>query len=240
MWKQLRKLLRYDGSKLANIDIVNSQPFLSIILLDSDIFDKLNIKGLLSKYNPEFKFSGNISMIENMIKVNSLKDDVVAYKKSVTEGKYYEYFAEILIQKNLIPSEIMDIENDLKRAEEIRGFAKTATFRALFEKVQAKRWCAYVRAFSDCFPNVYAIFQFVKRGNNHKALACMLQRFESNLVLHNVCLDIHENYPQIPLWTIHDSIATTVNNSHIVKEYFIQHLRDIMGIEPQVLCEIWE
>jgi len=240
LWKKLRMLLRYDGSKLANIDIVNSQPFLSIILLDTDIFERLNIKGLLSKYNPEFKFSGNISMIENMIKVNSLKDDVVAYKKSVTEGKYYEYFAEILIQKNLIPSEITNIDNDLKRAEEIRGFAKTATFRALFEKVQAKRWCAYVRAFSNCFPNVYAIFQFVKRGNNHKALACMLQRFESNLVLHNVCLDIHENYPQIPLWTIHDSIATTVNNSHIVKEYFIQHLRDIMGIEPQVLCEIWE
>lgn len=255
LYKKLRKFLKYNNQKLANIDIVNSQPFLSLILLDINLFERMNIKSLIAKYNPLFKSSQYINednnvvivdskystMVVNMIKKFSSEKDVVDFKKSVISGTYYEDFAKILIDRNLIPTNILSIQDENERLEVIRKFAKNATFRALFEKVNARRWSEYVRAFADCFPNVFKIFQFVKKGkNNHSTLACMLQRFESYLVLHNVCVDIHKNYPDIPIFTIHDSIATTESNSEIVLEIFKKNLQKIMGITPSLNVDIWE
>jgi hypothetical protein len=94
--------------------------------LDTDIFERMNIKGLIAKYNPVFRSSHNINrnitMIENMIRVNSVKADVIAYKKAVIEGRYYECFAEILIQKNLIPSDIMDTCECRKKSRRNQSF----------------------------------------------------------------------------------------------------------------------
>ncbi|MGN6399980.1 MAG: hypothetical protein ACTHMD_05975, partial [Flavisolibacter sp.] len=124
--------------------------------------------------------------------------------------------------------------------QEIRSFAKTATFRAFFEKTNASKWCKYVRAFKECFPNVFSIFQLIKRGRgNHNTLACIFQRFESNLILHNICLDINNDFPEVPLFTIHDSIATTEQHIRVVEIYFKKHLKLALGIEPKLNIEPW-
>lgn len=254
--KELRKHLRYAGEKLENIDIVNSQPLLALIILDISIFEKMKIGQLIAKYNPLYKYqeyynekdqskyikhTQYYTMLVKMIKLNSLKKDVIQFKEAVINGRFYETFSTILQEKNLIPQEILSLPDPEKRQKEIRKFVKIATFRAFFEKVNAIRWCGYVNAFNSCFPNVYAIFQQVKKGKgNHNTLACIFQRFESWLILHEVCVDIHNKHPYIPLFTIHDSITTTTEYSDIVKGFFQKHLKEVLGVDPQLNCEIWE
>jgi hypothetical protein len=253
--KGLRRYLRYAEKKLCNIDIVNSQPLLALIVLDIEIFTRMNIEKLIAQYNPYYvpreKYNSftqsyetlpaeYYTMLVKMIKSNSFKEDVIKFKEAVISGQFYEIFGNILLDKNLIPESILSIDDETEREKEIRNFAKTATFRAFFEKIQATRWCSYVKAFRACFPNVFAIFQQVKKGKgSHNTLACIFQRFESWLILHNVCIDINNNHPHIPIFTIHDSITTTIDYSNIVKGIFKGHLKEILGIEPQLAEEEW-
>ncbi|MEQ1799859.1 MAG: hypothetical protein ABL872_18020, partial [Lacibacter sp.] len=126
------------------------------------------------------------------------------------------------------------------REDEIRNFAKKANFRAFFEKVYAPRWCNYVRAFKACFPNVYTIFQQIKKGKgHHNTLACVFQKFESHLILDRVCADINNTNPHIPLFTIHDSICTTPRYSKVVQDIFMKHLIEALGVEPVLKIENW-
>ena len=81
---------------------------------------------------------------------------------------------------------------------------------------------------------MYEIFQAVKHGNNYNALACVLQKFESQLILHNICSEINNNHPEIPLFTIHDSAATTSNNIQLLKFYFHKKMQEIFGFSPKM------
>lgn len=272
LYKKLRHLLRYKNMPLANVDIVNSQPFLSLILLDSELFERLNIDKLIAKYNPWFRETYNVdetgkivsinpnnysTMLVKMIKEAEEKADVINFRKSVIDGTYYEYFADLLIKGDLVPDYILNNSDDNERYSALRKFAKTATFRAFFDNVYAKKWSKEVKTFAECFPNVYRIFLYVKKGyhyenqkkqnkiikvkvGNYNTLACVLQKLESYLVLHNVCVDINEHHPDVPLFTIHDSIATTKPNVELVKYYFQKHVKKIMGIEPNLSTETWE
>jgi hypothetical protein len=254
--KGLRKYLRYNSQKLVNVDIVNSQPLMSLIVLDIEIFYKLGIGNLIARYNPLFKripienkgenttqfyHNSSYTMLVKMIITNSQKKDVIEFKESIIQGRFYEYFAGVLYMKGLIPQEILSIpDKDLCNKLQ-RDFAKVATFQAFFEKVYATKWSVYVRAFKECFPNVYAIFQLIKRGKGeHNTLACIFQRFESHLILHKICVDIHHHHPEVPIFTIHDSIATVERHVDTVIHYFQRHIYFALGIEPQLNTEVWE
>lgn len=249
--KGMRKFLRYNNEVLCSIDIVNSQPLLALIVLDLDIFQKQNIGGLISKYNPLYSPiqisestshpSSYYTMLVKLIKSNSQKPDVILFKNSVIAGNFYETFSTILEERGLIPTETLNIINQEHRTLEIRKYAKNAVFRAFFSKTQASCWCSLTSAFKACFPNVYSIFQLVKRGKGyHNTLACIFQRFESHLILHRVSVDLYENHPHIPLFTIHDSICTTYHYANLVNMTLVKHLKEAIGVEPKLKVERWE
>lgn len=254
--KGMRKYLRYEDEILSNIDIVNSQPLLSLIVTDINVFNNYRIGDLIAKYNNLYKSietynpvsnkvesikSQTYTMLVNLIKSNSSKQDVIIFKKAIIEGNFYEVFGNILQNQDLIPSEILEIQNPIDLKIAIRDFAKKSTFRAFFEKIYAAKWCKFVRAFKACFPNVYEIFQLIKKGKgNHNTLACIFQRFESWLILHNICVEVNGLNPHIPLFTIHDSICTTKSNADIVYNIFLNKLKSILGVEPKLQIESWE
>ncbi|MEI9943291.1 MAG: hypothetical protein WDN26_03650 [Chitinophagaceae bacterium] len=254
------------GQKLVNIDITNSQPFLSLIVLDYEIFNRLDIKGLIAKYNLSYKDieiinnkqilikpSNTYTMLVNLIKRSQTLDDVKEYKKAVIEGKYYEKFGEILISKGLMPEEILGIANPSLRDKKIRKYAKTATFQSFFDKKSSERYNPIVMAFKSCFPNVYKIFQVIKTGERTKltirkknqntsaynTLACVLQRFESFLVIDKTCDEINSTFPNIPIYTIHDSITTTNENVQYVRRVFEENIIKLLGVKPKFEVELW-
>lgn len=243
--KGLRQYVRYGGERFCSIDIVNSQPLLALIVLDYDLFMKNGINKLLAYYNPEYRELSQIgrisiftnpssTMLVNLLKEANSKKDVQLYKQAVTNGTFYELFAGLLLEKGLLPEEIS------QNPDEVRSFAKKAVFTAFFSKVKNATWNEHIKAFSKCFPTVARIFNLIKHGkDNHAALACLLQRFESNLVLHEACVEISDYYPHIPLFTVHDSIVTTEQYVPVVHEVFKKHLSECLGIQPQLKEEKW-
>ncbi len=264
--KELRKFLKYNDKTLVSIDITNSQPLMSLIILDFDIFMRLNVKDLISKYNPSYKDkvlvdqdnikhispSPSYTMLVNLINKLKNKGDIIEYKRAIVNGNFYERFGEILLEKKLIPFEILSIENLEKRSQQIRKFAKIATFQSLFDTTRAHYYNNVVKAFKACFPHVYMIFQQVKSGHRkvlqngktiresaYNTLACILQRFESYLVLEKICVEINEMDPNIPIFTIHDSVVTITDHKDKVKQIFCKNVTELLGVNPCLEIEEW-
>ena len=61
--------------------------------------------------------------------------------------------------------------------------------------------------FTKHFPNVYQfIRQYKKKDYRH--LSHALQKAESSFVIHRVCQRLMNQYPEMPILTVHDAILT--------------------------------
>jgi len=67
------------------------------------------------------------------------------------------------------------------------------------------------------FPTIFAKIKELKAGNYSK-LAQKLQYLESDYIIQNVCKSLYSKYSDIKLVTVHDSILSTKEYQHIVKE----------------------
>jgi len=94
------------------------------------------------------------------------------------------------------------------------------------------------QVFADLFREMSDILSFIK-SSNHSDLGAILQRIESYLVLDVICKKITQINSEIPVFTIHDCIITTVGNEGLVKEVIEQVLKDKIGAEPSVKFERW-
>ena len=132
------------------------------------------------------------------------------------------------------------INND----NDCRKLAKTCTFRVLFDRNTALGYSEEMQGFRAIFPSVYEIIKMVKSSSNqasvHGALACTLQNFEAELILHQCCGRIAEERPDIPLFTIHDSIVTTIGNEEYVEETMRTVFKEQVGRAPQMAYEYWK
>jgi hypothetical protein len=226
----LRGLLKYDGKFLASADIKNSQPVLSLSLLDYNLFLKNKMKERIEIYNREYYNSDYYIMLGDLIKRNSNNSDTIKYKELVLSGSLYTEFGKQLQQLKIINRDI-DEGN-------LRLIAKKGLLKSLFNSNQAISREKIQWAFKQVFPSVYEIFEFVKR-HNYKTLACILQNLEAEIVLHKACFELGLNYPNIPLYTIHDSIATTEDNIKVVKEVLSKHLKEALDHPVKLETEYW-
>jgi hypothetical protein bacD2_16835 len=67
-----------------------------------------------------------------------------------------------------------------------------------------------------------------------------LQSIESEIILHRCCKRIwEEGNPQVPVFTIHDSIATTTEHVEWVKGIMQEELTNAIGVSPSLTIEHW-
>lgn len=227
----LRKFIKYDGKGLCAVDIKNSQLYLSIALLDDEIFNTNNISDLIT--NPQLLSNPNYPiMVVEKIKEIKNEPDVILFKKHASEGKFYNYFGEKLVENELI--------ENMPEAE-LRALAKEITFSSIYSSNQAIGFKREIRLFKQLFPNVYKIYSLIKKGrNNHPALSICLQKLEAKLVLHKACKIIATIRPSIPIFTLHDSIITTEDNVEFVEKVLCNVLKIKIGVKPPLKLERWE
>jgi hypothetical protein len=70
-------------------------------------------------------------------------------------------------------------------------------------------------------------------------LPVLLQNIEADCILDYSTKLISKQNPEIPLFTIHDSIVTTSDNIEIVEKQFRKYLRKYFGIIPELKREPW-
>jgi hypothetical protein len=229
----LRPFIKYDGKKLIAIDIVNSQPYLAIVLLNPIKFEENYILEHLININPKFKNPNYPIMLVKRIKEVSTTENTRLYKEIVANGTFYEDFGKILQNCGVLEK---DLDQDI-----IRKSAKNATFSAFFSPNTSISYCEDAKSFKEVFPIVFDIFKMIKstRGK-HNTLAILLQHLEATLVLQRACKIISEERPDIPIFTLHDSIITTVGNENYVNEVLTNVLTEAIGVAPKIKIERWE
>lgn len=218
MFKGLREYLRIKGKPLVNLDLKNSQPYLSIILLTNPE------KVVFLINNPVF------AMNLKTLKVQQ-SQDVKKYISLAISGEIYEYLMSEIMKEGLI----------LDRSTTKREFIKILFDKNVMPVDAISRKCKQV--FKKCFPVVFQTFCKI-RGNetgNHfqsyKRFAILLQSIESYLILDIILKRVYNELPGVPAMTIHDSILTTSENIDPVKKIMIDELSSFIGFLPSINVE---
>lgn len=87
------------------------------------------------------------------------------------------------------------------------------------------------KIFKKLYPSVHEyILEFKEEKQNYKELAYKLQKMESNFLFNTVIKEIYETYPEIVLFTVHDSIMFPKSYQEKVEEIFYKHFKKLISI----------
>ncbi|WP_315814227.1 hypothetical protein [Paraflavitalea speifideaquila] len=236
---ELKAFINYDGKPIVAADIKNSQPLLTLVFMDEHLFHKNRMLERIGLYNDRFRIIGGFarnnspslcSTLVNFMRIQA--QDVDLYKNLVLSGELYEYFGRLLLG-NGIAQGLGDIG--------LRKYAKGQIFRAFFDRNQAinGKDSQALRLFRQHFPTVYEVFRLIKMGK-HNTLACSLQNLEAEIVLHKACGELFAINPEVPLFTIHDSIASTIEHYGLVEQVLKKHLSEVLGSDVKIKREPWD
>lgn len=229
MQKNYRDFLKYDGQEITAIDISNSQPFLLTVLLNPDFWDKNSDAYINIGHLPD-----NIQMMFS----SSLISEIRRYIASTSETKFQNYIREASAG-NLYEFMQRKINNpDIDRSR-----VKTMILITFFSDNryinQQTEDAALKRRFRSLFPEIYKLIALCKRSRKNR-FACLLQSVESEIILHRCCKRIWaEGEHQVPVFTIHDSIATTSEYVEFVRNIMAEELTKAAGVHPNFKTEVW-
>jgi len=217
--KGLRPYLRVNG-ELVNIDIKNSQPYLSTIILTNP--------SKVSWLTENSVFA----LLLQSLKV-SLNEDVKNYINLVVSGQLYEYLMQEFAREGMT----------LNRDETKRQILRILFARNRMPKDGVNRQCRQI--FKSKFPTVYRIFNKIRghekgdKFSNFKRFAILLQRIEAYLMLDVILKRIYRELPGTIAITIHDSIMTGIltNNVEAVRKIMVEEMTKFIGFRPQIKIE---
>ena len=87
---------------------------------------------------------------------------------------------------------------------------------------------------------MFEIFAKIKKGKKYNSLACLLQHIEAQIILLKICKRVSVERPDLPIFTLHDSIVTTEGNEGYVSDVMMEVLSNEIGIPPILKIEKWE
>lgn len=229
MQKDYRNFLKYDGQELTAIDISNSQPFLLCILFNPDFWDRDSDAYINIGHLPE-----NIQKLFRPSLVSEIKKHIAS--TSVTEFQDYIREASAGNLYEFMQSEINNPEIDRSRVKTMILITFFSDNRYISQKTED---AALKRRFRALFPKIYELIALCKRSRKNR-FACLLQSVESEIILHRCCKRIwDEGGHKIPVFTIHDSIATTAENVKFVRNIMDEELTRAAGVHPSFKTELW-
>jgi hypothetical protein len=220
MKTELRKYLRVEGEPLTNIDIKNSQPYLSILLLTNP-----KKVAFLAK-DPSLG-----TLLKSMKSVDS--EDVERYISLVTSGKFYDYLVDEFEKSGLI------LTRDETKPKVLLIFFSDD--KAIYNNIENKTR----EIFIELFPTVHRQFSIIRgagKGENYqnfKRFAILLQRIESYLVLDVIMKKVYRKFPKTFVMTIHDSILTVSDGAVVdtIKNMMGNDLQKFVGWPAQLKIE---
>lgn len=236
MPSDFRNFLKYDGKELVCLDIRNSQAFFSLCLLEEsnigkiiEAVEELNLKdiklhniknGLPSNYP-----SSSIILSESLHKIDN--QEVERYKNLVLSGHIYDHFEQA-------------ISDELGVTFPSRKALKAEFFRIMYSSNRffGQPAAAPKRVFYDQFPGIAEYFSRLKKLHTD-IIPIILMRWESHAVLQSITKRISRDHPEVPLFTIHDGIATTNEHVVLLSTIICEELKALTGYSPTLKKEEW-
>jgi hypothetical protein len=240
--KELRQFVQVNGKKLVEIDMKSSQPYiLSTILNDyftnstengynlftifPELYDHLhNLKKFIPTNTPE-----RTEYILGIHFTPESKNNLQNFINYNFENDFYEN----ILKNGRLKSNSKELNQKLNSKG--RSYIKRNIMNYLFERNDDfKSDNLVVEKIDSLFPE---LGDYITRFNSYytnSTFSYLLQRTESYIILKKVCGYINEYYPQIPFFTIHDSILTTEEFSIEVKKIMVDKISEVTGKTPVV------
>jgi len=245
---ECRHFLRLYGKNIVSCDLKNSQPYLSAFFftpgkINSDIYNILKNCLLDIKIAEPEMYRSIITRIRNFKKGDILTSTKL-YINLVQSGQIYEFM-----------SANVGLLRTIKRNRSIsydRNDGKNWIFKLFFNPINLAGYQNDI--FRIRFPQVASLFEDINMLFTHSKsdkkrlkitdsgknnLAILLQTIESHLVLNVICRDMKDKYPDIPLVTVHDAIATNPEYTDVLIDEMKTTLTAYIGIQPSIKEEDW-
>ena len=180
----------------------------------------------------------------------AFQQEFTPLKKAVLTGEFYEFlmplFPDIkpdydgMFRKSFYNSDIGKVE--VKEFPTKRDLMKKLTLQILYTPL--KRPSKEYKIFKQHFPLLCECIEVFKTATNEKdsfkLFPNLLQQIESDCVIDTISKQLCKMYPQMPIWTIHDSFCTTQSwfpvLESLVQELFLSYAD---GVLPCFKCEAW-
>lgn len=138
-------------------------------------------------------------MIEENADIKVDEDELTLFKYLTWNGLFYQYIID--------NSDI----SDKKQSKEI-------TYKVIFGKNYSNK---YDKLFKSLFPTIHRFIQIYKRKEgDYRVMSHRLQNMESEFVFNKVIKRVYESYPDIKMFTVHDSVIFSKENFSRIKEIF--------------------
>jgi hypothetical protein len=198
----LRKYLRVHDQPLVEIDLSNSQPLMLCVLANNLIRNNYKLESINSYLNfqtpkkqPNKHPPSHSPLCVPFLGTAKNTPDLEEYQTLCEQGLLYEHLRQLTNTPGT----------------EIKRLKKRVISRCLYCKNRDQDNDLF-KTFERRFPTLGKVIRTVKREQGYRQLPRLLQRIEADLVIHRVCARLAYDYPEIPLYTIHDSIMTTAPN----------------------------
>ena len=242
--KMFKKFISYDNKKIVGFDLKNSQPFFMIFLIQGIINNKYKIIKILNRiYRKDYINTFMLQKIRETLYSSSFREEYLYFKKWALNGEIYEKFIMLLNPKPLVNGKFPQYKyNEKTEKMEIiyhnsaRDLMKSVFFILLFSGIKTKD--TFYKQCKDFFPTIIKFIEIFKLENNAN-YSRALQNIESECVIDFITKKIAEKYPEMPLFTIHDSIATTEDYAKILKKEMTEYIFEFTGFVPRIEEEKW-
>ncbi|RRB06835.1 hypothetical protein [Larkinella rosea] len=94
------------------------------------------------------------------------------------------------------------------------------------------------RVFKEVFPWIAGLFELLK-SDDHRTLALLLQTIESEIFLNRIAGRISQEMPEVPLFSLHDSLVTTGENEGYLSQVMKEEIERAIGAVPDLKREEW-
>jgi hypothetical protein len=188
--------------------------------VDGRIDDRLNISHIKVHDTDSYIMLGDIDKI-------FMNNEFSQYINLVVSGTLYEFL------EHRFGVELG--ETFVNRKE-----VKTAVFQVLFtdNRFLGQEHAKLKKMFKKMFPYVYEVFRQLK-SKDKTLLPRLLQSIESYLMINVIAKRISIEYPDAPIFTIHDSISTTEEYVDVVEAIMKEELSKAIGNAPKLAREEW-
>ena len=242
---EYRNYMTYDGQELVAIDIKNSQPYLLCLLLNKEFWMEnsalpININNLSPNIQRLYKTPPEIlSTIQGFFELVNITE-FQEYINLVASGMLYEIIIEIAKQ--------IRKSTKLNRKKAKKNLL-TFFYSANKDDIEGVSRRTYIieKVFREKFPTIMRLIRLIKNNyegtainNTYNRFSRLLQSVESEIVLNRCCKRIwDEGHHKVPIFTIHDSIATTYEYQDYVKRIMEDELTKAVGVKPTLKIETW-
>lgn len=242
--KIFKPFVIYNGQEIIGYDLKNSQPFFLVFLIDSIMNNNSKINNILDRtYSKYYYNSYMLQKITQTLCSKEFQKEYEVFRSWVLDGRIYENMTEIITpDKHLGSYCTYKYDERLKyKVREIhysqRDMMKGVFFTLLFCGVKTKD--KHYHTFKRAFPNLVGLIEIFKMKKNSN-FSKLLQNIESECIIDYTTKKIATEYPQMPLFTIHDSVSTTVEYAEVLKTLMSRYVYEYTGLMPKIEEEKWK